>query len=401
MSFGVLAVLVGAGLAGPLLASGKRALIPAVVGEIMAGLVIGASGLGIVDANDSGVRLLSDIGFLVLMFGAGAHVPVHDKTLRRALPRGATAAGLGLGAGLVGGVAMSRLLGDGHALLWGVLLSTGSAAVVLPFLREAGVKGARASTAMVWAIVADVGTIVLLPLALQPAKAPRAALGALLVAAGAVAVVLAARHVGKLGGVQTLRARSKQRFWVLDLRLAMFAMFCAAWVSVKLGSGLLIAGFSAGLVVATIGGPKRLSRQIAGVTNGLFAPLFFVALGARLDVSALFGDERALALCGLLVGLNVVLHVAVVKTIQLPVTVGLIATAQLGVPAAAASLGLRTGALSAGEAGAVVAAALITLAVSSAGTALLAAQRSAEQSAAHRARVARVRKTPAFAPSGD
>jgi Kef-type K+ transport system membrane component KefB len=394
-------VLVGAGLVGPLIASGKRALIPAVVGEILAGLVIGASGLGIVDAHDAGVKLLSDIGFLVLMFGAGSHVPVHNKTLRRALPRGATAAALGLGAGLVGGVVMSRLLGDGHALLWGVLLSTGSAAVVLPFLREAGVKGERASTAMVWAIVADVATIVLLPLALQPAKAPRAAFGALLVAAGAVAVVLAARRAGGLGGIQTLRERSKQRFWALDLRLAMFAMFCAAWISVKLGSGLLIAGFSAGLVVATIGGPKRLSRQIAGVANGLFAPLFFVALGARLDVSALFGDERALALCGLLVGFNVVLHVVVVKTIQLPVTVGLIATAQLGVPAAAASLGLRTGALSAGEAGAVVAAALITLAVSSAGTALLAAQRRNERSAAHRSRVAAVKRTPVFAPSGD
>jgi Kef-type K+ transport system membrane component KefB len=41
MTFGVLALIVLAGLAGPLLASGRRALVPVVVGELLAGVIIG------------------------------------------------------------------------------------------------------------------------------------------------------------------------------------------------------------------------------------------------------------------------------------------------------------------------------------------------------------------------
>ena len=44
MTFGVLALIVLAGMAGPLLAFGRQALLPVVVGELLAGVVIGISG---------------------------------------------------------------------------------------------------------------------------------------------------------------------------------------------------------------------------------------------------------------------------------------------------------------------------------------------------------------------
>ena len=49
-------------------------------------------------------------------------------------------------------------------------------------------------------------------------------------------------------------------------------------------------------MVAAIGGPRRLSRQVTGVAQGLMIPLFFVVLGARLDLRALARQPSLLAL---------------------------------------------------------------------------------------------------------
>ena len=71
---------------------------------------------------------------------------------------------------------------------------------------------------------------------------------------------------------------------------------------------VLIAGFGVGLMVAAIGGPKRLSRQVTGVAQGLMVPLFFVVLGARLDLRALGRHPSLLALAAELLVLNLVVH---------------------------------------------------------------------------------------------
>ena len=86
---------------------------------------------------------------------------------------------------VAGGFAIADVLDVGHPAVWAILLATGSAAIVLPALEEAGVSGDRALLAMAWATVADVATIVAVPLVLNPSKAVRAGLGALAVAGGA------------------------------------------------------------------------------------------------------------------------------------------------------------------------------------------------------------------------
>ena len=86
-----------------------------------------------------------------------------------------------------------------------------------------------------------------------------------------------------------MRRLSKQRRWALDLRLSLLVLFVLAWIAQKGGTSILIAGFAAGLMVAVIGGPKRLSTQVRGIADGFFVPLYFVVLGAQLDL----GGSRA------------------------------------------------------------------------------------------------------------
>ncbi len=87
MSFGLLALAVAAGLVGPLLASLRHFGPPEIVGEIAAGVVIGTSGFGWVDPTDPLLTGLAAIGFALLMFIVGTHLPVRDLQLRwRARP---------------------------------------------------------------------------------------------------------------------------------------------------------------------------------------------------------------------------------------------------------------------------------------------------------------------------
>ncbi|CPR12135.1 transporter, monovalent cation:proton antiporter-2 (CPA2) family protein [Mycobacterium bohemicum DSM 44277] len=85
--FHTLALLTAVGFAGPLLASIPRLRIPAIIGELAAGLVIGKTGFDVVDASDPTFRLFANIGFGLVMFVVGTHVPVRGGQLRSAISR--------------------------------------------------------------------------------------------------------------------------------------------------------------------------------------------------------------------------------------------------------------------------------------------------------------------------
>jgi Kef-type K+ transport system membrane component KefB len=128
----------------------------------------------------------------------------------------------------------------------------------------------------------------------------------------------------------------------------------------------MLAGFSFGIALAAVGEPRRLARQLFAITEGFLGPLFFVWLGASLDLRAL-GSHPSYILLGVALGAGaVVTHLAVRVTGQ-PVTTGVLAAAQLGVPVAAATLGTQLHLLRPGEPAALILGALVTI-----GTATLA-----------------------------
>jgi Kef-type K+ transport system membrane component KefB len=84
--FETLAVLTALGFAGPLLASLPRFGVPVIIGELMAGLLIGDTGFGIVDVANPTLQLLANIGFALVMFVVGTNVPARGHEMRSALP---------------------------------------------------------------------------------------------------------------------------------------------------------------------------------------------------------------------------------------------------------------------------------------------------------------------------
>ena len=363
MGFGTLLVIVLAGLGGPLLGINGRRFVPVVIGEILAGVLVGPAALNAVDPGDPTVAFLGEVGFAMLMLTVGMHLPLRDRRLGASLRSGALLAAIVGVLAPFGGLAAAAVTGGGHAAIYAVLLASGSAAVLLPSLTEARVGGPDAMVVMAQVTIADVVTIVAVPIVLQPQRTAHALLGGALVAAGAVVLVGVSRALRGRAWVREVRRLSKRRHWALDLRLSLAALFALAWIAQRSGTSVLIAGFGAGVVVAVLGGPRRLSTQMRGVADGFFIPLYFVVLGAQLDLGGLVAHTALLALVGALVGLNIAIHLAATALVRRPASAALAASAQLGVPAAVASLGLAEHVLSSADATAIILAALLSLGV--------------------------------------
>ena len=377
--FDTLALLAVIGMAGPLLASLPRWGIPVVIGELAAGVVVGKTGLGIIDAGNPTLTLLGDIGFALVMFVVGTHVPVRDTTLRSAIPSALIRAVLvgAVAAGLATGIAVA--FHTGHTALYAVLMASSSAALALPISDSLRLHGPQVLSVTAQIAIADSACIVLLPLVIDPHRAPRAALGALAVAGCAVVVFLILRALDRAGYRQRLHDYSKKRRFALELRVNLIILFGLAALAVHTHVSIMLAGFALGLIVSAIGEPRRLTRQLFGISEGFFSPLFFVWLGASLQVREL-GEHPLFILLGVGLGVGAVLAHCAGSLLGQPLTLAVLSAAQLGVPVAAATLGTQGHLLAAGEPSALMLGALLTIAGTSIAGAAAARRQSADES---------------------
>jgi Kef-type K+ transport system membrane component KefB len=359
MSFSLLALVVLVGLLGPLLAGRESWHLPAGVGELLGGLLVGASGLRLLDSGEPTFTVLADVGFALVMFVVGSNVPVRDATVRRALRRGLVGAVLVGVLAALAGIGLATLFGTGHAALYGVVIASSSAALVLPIVASLKLHGVAQLTAQV--AIADAVCIVALPLAIDPARAATTALGALAVIACAALLFFVLRRLDRNGLSKRLHHLSERRKFALELRINLLVLFGLAALAQFTHVSVLLAGFALGLVVSAIDEPRRLARQLFGITEGFFGPLFFVWLGASISLSEL-GAHPLMILLGVCLGAAAILSHLVARLVSQPLLLGVVAAGQLGVPVAAATLGTQLHLLQPGEDAALLLGALLTIA---------------------------------------
>ena len=360
MSFATLAAISLAALLGPLLALPKRWHVPVVAGELAAGIALGPTGIGFLHPGDPTFTFLADIGFALVMFVAGSHVPVRDARLRAGLRTGAVRAVCVGALAVVPAVIASRLFGTDHAPMYTVLIASSSAALVLPIVDSLKLSGGPVLTMLPQVAIADAACIVALPLAIDPKHAGRAALGALAVLACAAVVLVLLLWLQRSGLRRRAHRVSEERKFALELRFSLMVLFALAALAVSTHVSIMLAGFALGLAVAAVGEPRRLARQMFGVTEGFLGPLFFLWLGAELGLRDL-GRHPSFILLGLLLGFGAMVVHAAMRVSGQPIAFGVLASAQLGVPVAAATLGTQLHELKPGEAAALMLGALVTV----------------------------------------
>ena len=369
MDFQTLALIALIGILGPLLAVPHRLRLPVVLGELIGGIVVGRTGLNLLHPENETFAFLADVGFALVMFVAGSHVPLRDPQLRSSLLVGsARAAAVGaISVPLAWSIAHG--FGTGHTALYAVVIASSSAALVLPVLDELGFGGSDALALIPQVAIADAAAIVAVPLAIDPGRAGRSALGALAVIAAATVFGVVLAYVERTGRRKRLHRLSERHSLALELRISLLVLFAVAALATSTRTSIMLAGFSLGVAVGTVGEPRRLARQLFGITDGFLAPLFFVWLGASLDVRAL-GTHPSFLFLGLALGAAAVAAHALMRATKQPARFGALAAAQLGVPVAAATLGTQLGLLEPGESAALILGAMVTIAAATVGAAL-------------------------------
>src|SRR3954466_1890183 len=223
MSFADLALIVLVGLLGPLLGSVPRVRAPVIVGEILAGVLLGPTALNVLHPNTPTATLLSEIGFALLMLILGTHLPLTDPRLRQGAPRSLAAVAVTFGAAVPVAYAISRVTHVARFLPLALLLMTSSAAVALPILREQRIRGPAVLRIMAWITFADIASILLVPFVAAGHDRAQVLLGAVLVCVSATALVLIGHFLetapGAARAVSRTRKASKRGGWALDLRL--------------------------------------------------------------------------------------------------------------------------------------------------------------------------------------
>ncbi len=351
-------LLLAVGLLGPILAFSKKVGLPVAVGEILVGVAFGISGFDLINIHEPATQLISQVGFALVMMLVGSHIQVRQTLGSKNFFVAVRNIAISVVMALVLALAIVRLTGIDHLAIYVLIMASSSAAVVLPLV--ASNQTASVNLLVTQVAVADLLGIIALPTVMEPANTPTILIGALSVTACAALVYFLLRIAERNGTWLKLREFSRERRFGLELRISLLVLLGLASLAQSFGVSVMIAGFSLGLAIAANGVPHRLAKQLFAVTEGLFAPVFYVLLGASIDFRTVFVDSRLILLSILLLGFGLVSHLSGMAFGQKFGEAGLSA-ASLGIPTAVVSIGLTSHAISSGEGAAFTLAMLLSV----------------------------------------
>ncbi|MGH7700180.1 MAG: cation:proton antiporter, partial [Gemmatimonadales bacterium] len=308
-------ILAGAKLGGDL---AVRIGQPAVLGELVVGVVLGNLSLAGVDwfetiGENTTIAILAELGVLILLFEVGLEATVRDM-LKVGLPSLLVAVlgvvtpfALGWGAGVL-------LLPDEseyvHAFLGATLCAT-SVGITARVLQDLGKAQSREARVILGAAVIDdvLGLIILAVVAGVIQAADRGgtlslgAIGAVL--AKATVFLVAALALGVAFSARLFRLASRLRVRGVLLATALVFCFLLAYLSTLVGLAPIVGAYAAGLILEDVHfrdfaqrGERRLEELIQPV-GAFLVPVFFVLMGMRVQLTA-FGEGEVLGFAALL-----------------------------------------------------------------------------------------------------
>ncbi len=272
---------------------------PSVLGELIAGLILGPSVLDTLHQTpftsqhlDETIALLAEMGVLLLMFLAGLELHIQD--LVKSGKVSVLAGTLGVVFPVAMGFGIGRVFGMEQlpSLFIGLVLAATSVSISAQTLMELKVLRSRVGTGLLGAAVFDdvlviLGLSVLLAVTTEGGGLASAGLVVLrmalfltaAIAVGVLALPRLARRVDKLPISQGLVA------------FVLVTLLLYAWAAEALGSMAAITGaFLAGLFLSRSPLRERIQSSVSVIAYGLFVPIFFISVGLVADAHMLAGQ---------------------------------------------------------------------------------------------------------------
>jgi len=276
-----------------------RLRIPAVVLEIIGGIIIGPSVLGWVHV-DLPVSILALFGLAFLLFLAGLEIDVHrlrGRLLRFAVLGYLVTLVLAYGAG----ASFTALGWVSQPLLLAIALSSTALGLVVPVLKDAGqVHSQVGQTALAAASVADFSAIVLLSLFFSSSGGST---GSKVVVLGAFAGLVAVTSLVVSGAARSMRlgqvlVRLQDTTAEIRVRFAVLLLVAFTALAERFGLESILGAFLAGAIVGLVdhdsASHPNFRVKLEAIGYGFLVPVFFVSSGIRLDLTGLLHSPSAL-----------------------------------------------------------------------------------------------------------
>jgi Kef-type K+ transport system membrane component KefB len=346
--------------------------LPAVVLEIVAGIVVGPSVLGWVEVDQT-IAVVSTLGLAFLLFLAG--LEIDFARLRGPVLR---LAGLGFGLSfalavvVAGGLKAAGLVDA--PLLVAITLSATSLGVLVPVLKDAGASGSTLGQLVIAAgSIADFGAIILLSIFFTGEGGTGATLlliGSLL--ALAAAVLLVVRGAERSARISTDLLRLQDTTAQIRVRGAMVLLVGFAAIAEALGLEAILGAFAAGAILTLLDVDREMTHpqfrlKLEALGFGFFIPAFFVTTGVRYDLDALLASASTIAMVPIFLvallavrGLPALLYRRLVGAREAAIA-GLLQATSLPFIVAATAIGQDLGVIDAATSAALIAAGLLSV----------------------------------------
>jgi Kef-type K+ transport system membrane component KefB len=372
-----LLIVAAVGLLAPLtLGFFPRVRLPAIVLEIVLGIVIGPSGLGWV-TPDLPVSILALVGLAFLLFLSG--LEIDAKRLRGPILK-LTGAGFALS------FAIAIILGLGlkaggfvkSPLFVAIVLVSSSLGVIVPVMKDSNNASSRFGQLVIAAAsIAEFGAIILLSLFFS-GKGSTSTAGTLIllgmfglaVALVGVAIAGVERSISLSRVLRRLQDTTAQ----IRVRAAFVLLIGFTALADQVGLATILGAFAAGALLSTIDRDDMTHPQfrmkLEAVGFGVFIPVFFVTSGLRFDLNALFASASTVARVPLFLlaiylarGLPAIVYVRLLGRSR-SVIAGVLQATSLTFVVTATQIGLQLGVVTQATAAGLVAAGLLSVVIS-------------------------------------
>ncbi len=338
--------------------------VPAVVGEIICGIIIGRSVLGLFTGEEEGIAFLSSFGFIFLMFLVGMEIDFSQVEVH-----GAKLFVLGTIIFLLT-LAISIFLTYqlGYGFYMALVLSTSSVGLIVPTLREQSLlKSEFGQTIIISAFVADFTTMLLLTVHTLYYE-EGITLGMVLIALVFV-LFFAVYYVGKLAIWHYPERLSKWFKSDQPSEIGVRASFALLLVFVVLsdivGVEAILGAFLAGVILSILfRGGTILEQKLYGIGYGFLIPIFFINVGMQFDLWALAGGWIYLVPLLLLIAFVVKMVPSLLFLIKYSlresISAGVLLSSRLSLIIAVAAVGMELGLIDTAMGSAIVLLAIIS-----------------------------------------
>jgi Kef-type K+ transport system membrane component KefB len=352
-----------------------RRLVPPVVLEVLAGVLIGPQGLNLVH-DTGGVNVLYLLGFGFLLFLAGQEVQI-ERFRGPAFRLSGLSFLISVVLGLAAAFALRPLAGGADLRLLTLALIASSLGVIVPVLRDAGeIKSDFGQLVMISGSVGEFGSLLLLTILFSAQPEPTVVQILYVVALGvaAVAGAFGIRRFWRSPWMRKVLLGSDDSTSQLRVRGAFVILLVFSALAHQFGVDALLGAFIGGIVLNIADrddrpNQKRFQGKLGAIGYGFLVPVFFIVTGVQFDIRSLLASQSSLVLLPALVLAILVVRAGPALVYRgrigsrAAAAAGLLQATTLTFPVVVAEVGRSLGLLPEAAAAALIGAALVSVLV--------------------------------------